>query len=221
MINEFIKKISDHTIRPLAKLYLSKTRKYKYDSIEVEIPSGVFHPGIFFSTKILLKYLLQFDLQNKSLLEVGAGSGLISISAAGKGANVTATDISLSAIGAIENNMRTNHVELKIIYSDLWKNLPQQIFDFIVVNPPFYFRDPKDESAFSWYAGANGEYFERFFSGVKNYMNDQTKTLMILSNECDVDAIAKYAKAGNCKMNEVFKKNILWEQQKIFQITRK
>lgn len=220
MINKLIKRLIGRTARPLVKNYLSKTREYNYDSVTVEIPPGVFHPGLFFSTKILLKYILQFDLKNKSLLELGAGSGLISICAAKKGAYVTATDVSHQAIQTVETNAQANQVEFDIIYSDLWNNLPQQNFDLIVVNPPYYFSDPKNEAEFGWYAGANGEYFENFFHGLKNFISDQTKTLMILSNECRIDDIKKVAVQYGFHMNSVFKKKTGWEVQTIFEIQK-
>lgn len=220
MIGKLVKRLIGRIIRPLVKNYLSKTREYKYPSVTVEIPPGVFHPGLFFSTKILLKYVLQFDLQNKALLELGAGSGLISICAAKKGASVTATDVSHQAVQTIQTNALANQTELRIIYSDLWNNLPEQIFDLIVVNPPYYFRDPKNEEEFGWYAGANGEYFEIFFHGLRNFISDQTKTLMILSNDCRTEDIERCANQYSFGMKPVFEKKTGWETHTIFEIQK-
>ena len=86
-----LKNIVAHTYKPFLEKYLSKTRMYKYEDIRLEIPPQVFHPGFFFSTRLLLNYLRNFPLVRKSFLEPGCGSGLISIYAAKQGANVTAT----------------------------------------------------------------------------------------------------------------------------------
>ncbi|HKB43764.1 MAG TPA: hypothetical protein VKC90_05220, partial [Chitinophagaceae bacterium] len=79
-----IKHIVAHTYKPLLVKYLSKTRIYKYENIKLEIPPQVFHPGFFFSTRLLLNYIKQVPLKDKSFLEPGCGSGLISIYAAKK-----------------------------------------------------------------------------------------------------------------------------------------
>src|SRR6218665_2258260 len=85
-------------LKPISAWYLSRTRIYKYDNISVRIHPGVFHPGLFFSTKLLLEYLKGQPIQEKHLLELGAGSGLISVVAAKRGARVTGSDINPTAI---------------------------------------------------------------------------------------------------------------------------
>jgi release factor glutamine methyltransferase len=89
-----LKHIVAYTYKPLLVKYLSKTRVYNWEDIKLLIPPEVFHPGFFTSTQLLLQYLKRFSLNERSFLELGAGSGLIAIYAAKKGAMVTATDIS-------------------------------------------------------------------------------------------------------------------------------
>src|SRR4029079_8362350 len=109
-----VKHIVAYTYRPLLIRYLSKTRIYRYGDIRLEIPPQVFHPGFFFSTKLLLNFLIRFELQGKRFLEPGCGSGLISIYAAKKGARVTSTDINPIAVKYLEKNAANNRVELKV-----------------------------------------------------------------------------------------------------------
>src|SRR4029078_11922567 len=122
-----VKYIVDKTWRPVVVKYLSKTRTYRYSDIQLEIPPTVFHPGFFFSTKLLVQQLKKLELENKKLLELGAGSGLISIWAAKQGANVTASDISPDAISSLEKNSAENHTVLKIVESDLFQKLAGQV----------------------------------------------------------------------------------------------
>src|SRR5205085_2367128 len=84
--------------KPALRRYLSRERVYRYEGISLQIHPEVFHPGFFFSTKLLLRYLLQLPLHQRSLLELGAGSGLISFAAARAGADVTASDINPVAV---------------------------------------------------------------------------------------------------------------------------
>src|SRR5688572_16208953 len=99
-----VKYIVGAVYKPLLVKYLSKERRYRYKGIEMVIPPQVFHPGFFSSTKLLLNYIASHPLNNHSLLELGAGSGLISIFAAKKGAEVMASDINSIAIRYLHKN---------------------------------------------------------------------------------------------------------------------
>jgi len=157
-------------------------------------------------------------LQNKKLLEPGAGSGLISIYAAKKGAIVTATDINPAAIGCIKENSKANDVQIDILRSDLFDAIPPQVFDVIMINPPYYKKDPASYSDYSWNCGRNGEYFEKLFSQLQNYIHDETKVLMVLCDGCDMDMIKRMAGENNYRMELAFSKKNMIEKNFIYSI---
>jgi len=103
-LRTILKHIVANTYKPLLTKYLSKTRIYRYKDLLLKIPPEVFHPGFFFSTQMLLQYLVKLPLQKKEFMELGCGSGLISMVVAEKGATVTATDINPLALGFIKKN---------------------------------------------------------------------------------------------------------------------
>jgi release factor glutamine methyltransferase len=180
--------------KPLLVKWLSKERRYNYRGIRLTIHPEVFHPGFFFSTKLLLRYLETVSLRDKKVLELGAGSGLISISSAKKGAIVTATDINPAATDYLQKNSRANGTTLTIITSDLFTSIPQQVFDVIVINPPYYFETPLKHSQYAWYCGKNGEYFHGLFKNLSNYIDQNTVILVILcegSNRAFIQTIAQ------------------------------
>jgi release factor glutamine methyltransferase len=193
---------------------------YKYGDIKLEIPPPVFHPGFFFSTKVLLNYLKQLPLKGKSLLEAGCGSGLISIYAAKKGANVTATDINSTAIDFLKNNAGQNKVELKLIQSDLFQNIPRQRFDIIAINPPFYKKDPQTEKEYAWFCGENGEYFAALFKGLSNYIHPASEVLMVLFDGCDMEMIENLAAQHEFDLQCVQTRKNLLEKHFIFKIEK-
>jgi len=127
---------------PISEKYLSKERKYTYKDITITVLPGVFHPGFYFSTKIIIKYLEKLELKGMHILELGAGTGLISIYAAKKGSAVTASDISQSAVNNIEKNSKMNDVNVEIVHSDLFENIPLKKYDYIIINPPYYKKNP-------------------------------------------------------------------------------
>ena len=206
------------TYRPFLKRYLRKPRRYSYNGISMVVEPGVFHPAFFFSTKFLLKYVEKMDLHGKTILELGAGTGLIAIYAATRGAIVTASDISKNAIRSIEQNAVLNRVTVKVQWSDMFDTLPLQCFDVIVINPPYYKKSPVQESDYAWFCGEQGEYFKRLFSGLVKYTGKNSIMLMVLSDECDI-AMIKALAAENCfALKSVVEKKKYWETNYIFEI---
>jgi release factor glutamine methyltransferase len=215
-----IKYIIVRTYRPLLVKYLSGTRTYTFKNIRLQIPPQVFHPGFFFSTKLLLRYISRLPLNEKTFLELGAGSGLISIYAAKKGAQVTAVDIHSAAIQALKKNRFANDVQFAIMQSDLFKTVPQQSFDIIAINPPYYKKQPLSDAEYAWYCGEKGEYFQHLFKDIERYIHVNSVVLMILCDGCDIKMIEKFASENSFKMNCVFKTKNLLEENFIYQIER-
>ncbi|SEM32884.1 release factor glutamine methyltransferase [Chitinophaga rupis] len=206
--------------KPLLVRYLSKTRKYTFKGVQLLIPPEVFHPAFFFSTKYLLRYISGLPLQQSSFLELGAGSGLISIFVAGKGSNVMATDINPVAVEYLEKNGRANNVKMEVVHSDLFEQIPSRTFDIIAINPPYYKKQPQTFAEHAWYCGENGEYFDRLFHSLPDYMHGQSTVLMTLSDGCDETMIRNLAIKNGCRLNRVHSMQNLMEEIYIFKIER-
>jgi release factor glutamine methyltransferase len=191
---------------------------YTYKGIRLVIPPAVFHPGFFFSTRLLLRYIASLPLKNKLFLELGAGSGLIALYAAREGAVVTATDINPVAVHSLELNRQSNRIPLTVIQSDLFADLPQQAFDLIAINPPYYKKQPRTPADYAWYCGEQGEYFQQLFSGLKNYMHAQSMVLMILCDGCDIPMIKEMAANNGLRLHYVFEKKNWIETNFIFSV---
>lgn len=192
-----IKHIVSRTYKPMLVKYLSKTRKFRHKDIVLQIPPQVFHPGFFYSTRLLLRYLLALPLEGKSFLELGAGSGLIAFSAVKKGALVTATDINPVAVEYLRQNSEFNNLTLNTIESDLFDDVPKQIFEVVAINPPYYKRNPASFKEQAWYCGENGEYFEKLFQQIGAYTLPSSVIVMILCDGCDIKMIENIAQKNN------------------------
>jgi release factor glutamine methyltransferase len=219
-MNTVFKHIVAHTYKPLLEKYLSKPRLYKYGGIKLIVPPQVFHPGFFFSTRILLNYVRQFDLQDKTFFEPGCGSGLISIFAAKKGAIVTASDINPVAVEFLKENSLLNNVDLNIIHSDLFQKISKQLFDFIAINPPYYKKQPVTELDYAWSCGENGEYFAALFKGLNDYMHTDTVAIMVLFDGCDMEMIEQFAAQNNFGLQCVQTQKNLLEKNFIYRIEK-
>lgn len=213
-----VRHIIRHTYKPLLERYLSRPRQYVHKGLVLDIPPQVFHPRFFGSTDLLLRQLQKLELKGKTLLELGAGSGLLSMVAARKGAVVTASDINRTAIRYLLSNIARNGVELSVIHSDLFEEIPPQRFDIVLINPPYYKGQPKSEKDYAWYCGENGEYFEALFTDLADYTHTGSKVYMTLCDACAIGWIRERAAAYGWTLHCVHTRQNLVERHYIFQL---
>jgi len=214
----FFKSLVFRILYPASEKYLSKERNYRYKDVNFTVFPGVFHLGFFFSTKLLLKYLDTVELNGKYFLELGAGTGLISIYASKRGGFITASDISLTAVYNMEKNVKMNDANVEIIHSDLFDDIPHKRYDYIIVNPPYYKKTPTSEKEFAWFGGDDFQYFRKLFLQLGNNVYENTSVIMVLSDEADLDMIKSIASEYKFLMSEVFHKNIWGENHYIYNI---
>jgi release factor glutamine methyltransferase len=203
-------------LQPLMRWYLSKTRTYSYKGIQVKIYPGVFHPGLFFSTKILFDYLESIDVQSKKVLELGAGSGLISIFCAKRGALVTSTDINPVAIDCLKENVVLNDVQIKIVHSDLFDNLSPTDFDLILINPPYYPKAIESPEDLAFFCGPDFDYFKKLFKQLQRNITQDMLILLILSEDCKRQHISDLASQCSIRMEVVHDRKIMGERNYIY-----
>lgn len=201
-----------------SRWYFSKPRKYHFLTVKGVILPGVFHPQFTISTKLLMQYISAFKLTNKSVLELGCGSGLIGILAAQSGASVTATDINPKAIENTLLNAKSNAVEIQVIESDLLDNVSQQQFDYILINPPYYQKKAQTLEEKAWFCGENFEYFERLFSQLKNYFGPSSFVIMILSEDCELKSIQQIAQKNKIEFELQREKKVWGEKNYVFRL---
>ncbi|MDI9255842.1 methyltransferase [Flavobacterium sedimenticola] len=217
-MRSFIQRVTHPFLKLGLQLYYWKPRNFTYDSITVKIHPDVFPPQLTFSTKILLDFIQDLDLQNKTLLELGCGSGIISLLATKKGAQVTASDINQTALAFLVGNAEKNHLTLTTIYSDLFQNIKNRTFHYIIINPPYYPKQPRNVKEQAWFCGENFEYFEKLFRQLPSYLSPKTSCFMILSQDCDIEKIKAMAFEKNMAFELVMEKKTLAETNFIFNI---
>ena len=97
-------------------------------------PGLAFGTGSHPTTRLCLEWLERSNLDQKSVLDYGCGSGILGISAIKLGAkSVTAIDLDPQAVIASKNNAEKNHVQQEIEITDNNKTIEKN-FNIIVAN---------------------------------------------------------------------------------------
>lgn len=125
------------------------------------------------------------------MLDMGTGSGSLSVLAAGKAAHVLAVDLNPHAVQAARANAALNGVadRVEVRQSDVFANV-DGTFDLIVFNPPFQWfaaRDVADAATQDENYGA----LTRFFREVREHLTDKGRVMVFFSTMGDVNYLHK------------------------------
>jgi release factor glutamine methyltransferase len=174
--------------------------------LELEIFPGVFHPKYFGSSAILAKFVSSLPLAGKSFLEIGCGSGVVSICAARAGALVAAADINPEAVRCTKANARKNGVQLDAFESDLFSALPASRYDLIAWNPPFLPGVPQSAADAAFYGGPRFEVIRRFVCEARDHIHGNASIYTILSTDIDIRAIEQIFRDQNFNVSQFLSK---------------
>ncbi|EQD26204.1 methyltransferase, partial [mine drainage metagenome] len=109
--------------------------------------------------------LMESIKPGKNVIEIGCGTGLISVFCAKTGSNVTSVDINPLALNCTENNARLNSVTVNTVISDLFEKI-DDAYDTVIFNPPYLPSDDDIEGAEQWNGGKDGFKVTRPFFGI-------------------------------------------------------
>ncbi len=186
--------------------------KFFYEDIEIEVPGDVYYPRE--DSELLANEIAGMDLKGKNALEVGCGSGLLSIVMVKKGAIVTAADVNHNAIKATEINAAKNGVSIKIVLSDLFAKVNGQ-FDIIIFNPPYLPDDilREDNIERQWSGGPAGRaVIEKFIKNAKKYLAPGGKIIICISSLTDEKEVTKMFHNAGMTSNVIARQKIPWEE---------
>lgn len=123
-------------------------------------------------------------------LEVGCGSGVVSVKAARRGARVVAVDVDPSAVKATRKASLDAGVSIVVCESDLFEAVIGESFDLVVCNPPYLPDEPRDPDI-ALDGGPEGwEFIDRFLSGVGEVLAVDGRVLLLFSSHSMPDKVA-------------------------------
>ena len=89
-------------------------------------------------TEELVDWIVKSETNEIKILDIGTGTGCISVSLANRnGFVVDALDISSSALELAKQNAKKNQVDINFIEADIFEYISDKQYDLIVSNPPY------------------------------------------------------------------------------------
>ena len=159
---------------------------------------------------LMEKYVKRFAIGK--VLDVGCGSGILMRAALTKSKSAEGVDIDDESV----NFCKKQGLDVK--KSDLFSNVKGK-FDFVIFNPPYL---PKDEIKDKDLVGGKygWETIERFFLGVREYLNKNGKLLIVFSSLTNKEKVDEIILENGFKFRLLEEKNVgLMEKLYIYLVT--
>ena len=129
-----------------------------------------------------IEYIKKLKLTKGSLIDLGTGSGCISIVLKKEleTLNISSLDNSLKALRVAKKNAKQNKADIALIHHDIFKFKPINKYDILISNPPYITKKDKTDNSIKYepqkaiYADETGiKYYEYILSNCKNYLNEK------------------------------------------------
>lgn len=178
-----MKKYKTHFTTPT---YLKKIRKhkepYKYKILgkEIIIYPKVMSPKYDWSPKFIIQRMP--NQKDKTFLEIGCGSGVISLFAYFQGAKkVVCVDINKNAVKNTKENFKKYNIKnVDILYSNVFQNIKGK-FDTILFQAPYHGNRPKDILEYG-VSDPNYKALRSFIGNAKNHLKKNGRVILGFSN---------------------------------------
>ena len=174
-LNKVVKKINKNY--PVQYL-IGNVNFYGYN---INVNKNVLIPR--FETETLvektIEYIKKLKLENGSLIDLGTGSGCISIVLKKEleTLNITGLDISNKSLKLARKNAKNNKADINFIKENIFKFKPVNKYDILISNPPYITEDDeispniKYEPKKAIFTNDGLKYYRHIMSTCSNYLN--------------------------------------------------
>ncbi len=193
----------------------------KSDDMDIIVESGVYPPSE--DTYLLLDAIRLKD--SDSFLEVGCGTGIISVVAARRVKQAIAVDISLDAVRNTLKNLERNSMihHCEILQSDLLTAISSKAkFSVIAFNPPYLQNeDHATKLDHALVGGETGtELTERFLIQACEHLESEGSIYVVVSTLGNIDKIDDMMRGIGLSVERVASKSLFFESIEILRGTR-
>jgi release factor glutamine methyltransferase len=198
------------------------TRTVRADGFRLTVRPTVFHPRYFIASEYFSRFVTQLDLRDRSVIDIGTGSGIIALSAARAGAaNVVAVDINPHAALSARENAATHGFgdRVSVLCGNLLSALsPRAQFDVILCNPPFFSGEPIDLADRAWHAGPGYRDIKALFEQARTRLAPGGRFYVLLSTHSDLPLIGSLIEQAKFRARLVARKSLLIESLVLFEL---
>jgi len=159
-----------------------------------------------------------FDVLNgEKLLEIGCGSGVVSLHCAINGADVTCGDVNPKAVELTKRNAISNNIVLNVLETDVYSNV-NGVFDTIVFNLPYLPVTDDGELAKAWSGGTNGiGPLPRLLDGAPSHLSSSGRIIVVVSSLMDEHTLNSLL--SRCSVDVLSELPLFFERLKVLEIT--
>jgi len=131
-----------------------------------------------------------FDVRKgETVLEIGCGSGIVSMHCALNGGIVTCGDINKKAVALTKRNMALNSLDATVVETDLYSAIEGR-FDMIIFNLPYLPVMEEGDLALSWSGGNDGlGPLPGLISGAHDHLTHGGRLIIVVSSLMDSNAL--------------------------------
>lgn len=147
-------------------------------------------PDVYPPSDDSILFIQSLNVKNgERVLEIGCGSGVVSIHCAKNGCIVTSGDINPKAVELTRRNAAENGVDITVVETDVYSNIEGR-FDTVLFNLPYLPVDEDGLLARSWSGGPDGlGPLPDLLSGSPDHLNPNGRIVVVISSLMDTQAL--------------------------------
>ena len=199
------------------------TRKARAAGFDLIVRPTVFHPRYFLTSEYFAGVIDTLDLKGKSVVEVGTGSGVLSLAAARAGASrVIAIDINPNAALSAADNARLNGLADRVfpLCSNLLSGVAAlPLFDVILSSPPSFAGEPRDVADRAWVAGPGYRDIAQLFAEARERLKPGGRFYLLLSSDSDLGLLGRLISEAGFQARLVGERSIVFESFILYELT--
>jgi release factor glutamine methyltransferase len=199
----------------------NKKLKYQYNKYKLELPNSCYIPSE--DTFLLLETLQKNIKKYNSALEIGVGSGVISLYLYDFVKNIDCCDINREVVEYLKNIKKENNLKINIYESYLFKELKKK-YDLIVFNPPYVPSekvDVNDVFSLATDGGVDGvEIINEFIENVYDWLKDNGDCFLLVSSLNNIKNIKNKCLKNKLNVKIINTKKLFFEELYILQINK-
>jgi len=170
------------------------------------------HDGVYLPSDdtFLLLEMIEVD-GYEHVLEIGCGSGIISLHCSARGCDVLSVDKDKRAVKSAKINAEKNNLNISVKISHFFSNIDKTDWDTIIFNPPYLPNDDLIPNDDKWDGGKRGdEVVVRFLEESDDYLKDHGELYTCYSSLSPTDRIERIIER-KYKIDKLEKRDFFFE----------